>query len=110
MSALACSSSSPAPANPTGGDQGGSQQQGSGGSASTGTGGEFSGSGGASGSLAMSDASTGNMTSPDATFTPGSYKTVLVYQSSRNAGAGSKPEHCDTVAPLALHTSGASTR
>lgn len=50
------------------------------------------------------------MGSPDATFTPGSYKSVLVFESSRNAGAGSKPEHCDTAPPLTLHASGASTR
>ena len=57
----------------------------------------------------MSDASV-PLGTPDATFTPGSYKTALVYQSSRNAGAGSKPEHCDTMPPLTLHESGASTR
>jgi glucosylceramidase len=114
MTAVACSSASSAPDEGNTNAQGGSQQQpGSGGSASPGAGGTMSGpgpGGGGGGSAEVSDASTGPMVGPDATSTPGSYQTVQVFQTSRNAGAGSKSEHCDAVAPLTLHASGMSTR
>src|SRR5262249_8519866 len=110
---MGCSSSSPSPDDGSGANnQGGSQQHGSGGGVSTGSGGTGVGTrtGGGGGADRTSDASTGPVIGPDATSTPGNYQSVQVFQTSRNAGMGSKPEHCDTVAPLTLHASGASTR
>jgi glucosylceramidase len=68
------------------------------------------GTGGGSGTETVSDAGTGPVVGPDATSTPGNYQTVQVFETSRSGGMGSKPEHCDTLAPLTLHASGASTR
>ncbi len=46
----------------------------------------------------------------DSTAMLGNYKTVEVYQSSRNAGLGSAPEHFATLSALTPHASATSTR
>jgi glucosylceramidase len=65
-----------------------------------------------SGGTAPVDASAGGggADASDATVMPGAYTTVQVFESSRNAGAGSTPEHCDSLPALTPHASVASTR